>query len=110
MKPRWLGCPRNKQINKSNRGTWQSGDSNKVYEVEQGSKLCFEVLPALSVYPPVVSPAQAPINRQTRQVSVYAWRIIGGFDNHSHTPKTNAITKLIVFKVEAGSGRRSQQS
>lgn len=83
------------------------------------ARFCFEVLPALSVYPPptnpnppaVVPPAQAPINRQARQRgSVYAWRIIGGFDNHSHTPKTNAITKLIVFKVEAGSGRRSQQS
>lgn len=34
---------------------------------------------------------------------------MGGFDNHSHTPsKTNAITKLIVFKVEA-EGKRSQQ-
>lgn len=36
---------------------------------------------------------------------MYAWRIIGGFDNHSHAPKTNAITKLIVFIVEGGCGK-----
>lgn len=100
----WIskGSLRNKQINKSNRGVWQSGDSNKEYEVERGSEgVCFEVLPAISVHPPP--------SRGSAEM-VYAWRIIGGFDNHSHTPKTNAITKLIVFKVEAGSGRRSQQS
>lgn len=79
-------------------------------EAEQGSEACFEVLPALSLYPLVVLPAQGAHQQRSKAASVYAWRIIGGFDNHSHTPKTNAITKLIVFKVEAGSGRRSQQS
>lgn len=34
-----------------------------------------------------------------------ACRLIGGFDNHAKAPKTNAITQLIVFKLEPGSGR-----
>lgn len=64
------------------------------------------MLPVLSEDPPVVSPAQppSPTDRQAGK-SLHAWRIIGGFDNHSHAPKTNAITKLIVFKVEAGGGK-----
>lgn len=45
----------------------------------------FEALPGLPLHPLTTDHAQ---------------KIIGGFDNHSHTPKINAITKLIVFKVE----------
>lgn len=75
---------------------------------------CFEVLPvSICVYsaPSCFGGLACPSAPQQtgKAAGVYAWRIIGGFDNHSHTPKTNAITKLIVFKVEAGSGR-SQQS